>query len=133
MRISYKILVLWSIPYAVMSILGAISTMDLANATDFSSYLNDAGNPEVITYDAPTIVDEVGGIKGFLAGGIELIKTTAGTFGKFVKMAMLDYEFFQDHAILATVRWLLIAGTAPLVFTVTIELGKALKSSIPFF
>ena len=70
MRISYKILVLWSIPYAVMSILGAISTMDLANATDFSSYLNDAGNPEVITYDAPTIVDEVGGIKGFLAGGI---------------------------------------------------------------
>ncbi len=132
MRISYKILVLWSIPYSIMAILGAISTMDLATAAEYNSYLNDAGNPEVITYDAPSITDEVGGIKGFLTGGLELIKTTAGTFGKFVKMAMLDYDFFNDHAILTTVKWLLIAGTAPLVFTVTIELGKALKSSVPF-
>lgn len=132
MRISYKILVLWSIPYSVMAILGAISTMDLATASEYSSYLNDAGNPEVITYDAPTITDNAGGIKGILSGGLELIKTTAGTFGKFVKMAMLDYKFFDDHAILTTVKWLLIAGTAPLVFTVTIELGKALRSVSPF-
>jgi len=115
-----------------MSVLGAISTMDLATAAEYNSYLNDAGNPEVITYDAPSISDDVGGIKGVLSGGIELIKTTAGTFGKFVKMAMLDYAFFDDHAILTSVKWLLIAGTAPLVFTVTIELGKALRSVSPF-
>ena len=47
-------------------------------------------------------------------------------------MAMLDYDFFQVNPILETVRWLLIAGTAPLVFTVTIELGKALRSVSPF-
>lgn len=132
MRISYKILVLWSIPYSVMAILGAISTMDLATASEYNAYLSDAGNPEVITYDAPSITDNVGGIKGVLSGGLELIKTTAGTFGKFVRMAMLDYKFFDDHAILTTVKWLLIAGTAPLVFTVTIELGKALRSVSPF-
>ncbi|MAT62564.1 MAG: hypothetical protein CL881_02060 [Dehalococcoidia bacterium] len=132
MRVSYKMLVLWSIPYAIMSVLGAISTMDLATASEYQSYLNDAGNPEVVTYDAPSITDQAGGIKGFLSSGIELIKTTAGTFTKFVKMAMLDYDFFQVNPILETVRWLLIAGTAPLVFTVTIELGKALKQSVPF-
>ncbi len=106
--------------------------MDLATAAGYNSYLNDTGNPEVITYDAPSISDEVGGIKGVLSGGIELIKTTAGTFSKFVNMATLNYKFFDDHAILTTVKWLLIAGTAPLVFTVTIELGKALRSISPF-
>tara|TARA_Y100000817_G_scaffold67420_1_gene51093 strand:- start:578 stop:979 length:402 start_codon:yes stop_codon:yes gene_type:complete len=132
MRISYKILVLWSLPYAIMSVLGAISTMDLATANEYQGYINDASNPNIITYDAPDLRDETGGVIGFISDGVEVIKTAGGTFAKFVGMAMLDYDFFKESPILETVRWLLIAGTAPLIFTVTIELTKAIGSVTPF-
>ncbi|MBS40918.1 MAG: hypothetical protein CMM83_04240 [Rhodospirillales bacterium] len=134
--ISYKIVVLWALPYAIISILGAFSmqTTNLDN-DNFSKFTYNAGSPSLYiteTQDNPNFVQNAfNKVVGTIKAPFTALNMGFDTLGNFVDMATLDYPFFQEHPILQFIRYLLLAGTVPLVFLLTLEMTKIISNFMP--
>ena len=134
--ISYKIVVLWALPYAIVSILGAFSmqTVNLEN-DNYATFTYNAGSPDLYkteTDDNPNFISNAfNKVVGTLKAPFSALSMGLDTLGNFVDMATLDYSFFQEHPVLQFIRYLLLAGTVPLVFLLTLEMTKILSNFMP--
>ncbi len=127
---SWKLMVAFAIPWAVMALLGALSIMasDPAAGTSGAAYgdlINTLSNPSEVGLDSPTVGSSSSNIFGMTW---ELATQGTNWLGFMANAAILNYDFLLD-GWLSMVRYIMLAMVAPLMFMVAKD-GVQLLSSI---
>ena len=115
---SWKLMVAFAIPWAVMALLGSLGAMatDPAAGTSGAAYgdlVNTISNPDVVGLDTPTI-----GASSNPVGMIwEMAKQGTNWLGFMANAAILNYDFLMD-GWLSMLRYIMLAMAGPLMFMV---------------
>ena len=115
MNVSYRLITMFTIPWAVMAILNALMNLSVRPAAGSSgeaaeSFINTIANPSQVAVDQPTI-----GTGGAGLGGLWSAANLAIDWLVFLaNAAALNHSFFEGQLVM--VRYLLLAMTAPLLF-----------------
>ncbi len=109
-------MVAFAIPWAVMALLGALSTMATSpdagtSGAAYGSFINTLANPSEVGLDTPTI----GSGSNPIGMAWEMAKQGVGWLGFMANAALLNYDFLLD-GWLAMVRYFMLALAAPLMF-----------------
>ena len=132
---NYKHAIYLLFPYFVMAILGSITQLTYNQAGpggEMISFLTEAGNPDIVVFDTPQIADSAGGSLGTLNSALSLANASFNAFTTFVKMAALDFDFFDQHDFFTLVRVGFLLLWTPLILLLTLDLMKVLTGVFRF-
>ena len=143
---SYKLMVAFALPWALMSMLGSISAASSTPAAGtsgeaFNAFVSTTANPTLITIDEPSIegdgnwftaaVDFVTGpfksALGAISDQFEYAKQGLGWLTFMANAASLNYDFLQT-GWLSLLRYFMLAMAAPLMFMAAREAASLLSS-----
>ncbi len=127
---SWKLMAAFAIPWALMALLGAISTMAVTpdagtSGAAYGDLVNTISNPQEIGIDTPT----VGSGGNPIATIWQLAKQGANWLSFMANAAILNYDFLLD-GWLALIRYFMLAMAAPLMFMVARDGAQMLANFV---
>lgn len=120
-----KHLIIFNVPYFFMVLLTSVSLVGVdpaQNDPEGKYYKFTSGSiAEIVEFDGAETPDSSGGFWGKISAPFDFAKMTAGKLGSFIDMATLDHNFFKHNKFTESVRLLLLAGTMPLVVSISMK------------
>ena len=142
---SWKLMVGFALPWALMAMLGTISTVaatpEVGSSGDaFNAFVSTTSNPTTISIDEPNVEGEgglwdqisgtIGGFVSDLVGGVserfEFAKQGAQWLAFMGNAAILNYDFLTVGWI-QSLRYLMLAMAAPLMYMAAKESAQLLS------
>ena len=122
---SLKHIILFNVPYFFMVLLttvtlGGVEPTD-ENETLFYKFSGEGSMAQIVEFDGAETPDNSGGFWGKISAPFDFAKMTAGKLGTFIDMATINHNFFEYYEFTKYVRYLLLAGTLPLVVVISMK------------
>ena len=122
---SLKHIILFNVPYFFMVLLttvtlGGVEPTD-ENETLFYKFSAEGAMAQIVEFDGAETPDNSGGFWGKISAPFDFAKITAGKLGTFIDMATINHNFFEYNEFTKYVRYLLLAGTLPLVVVISMK------------
>lgn len=121
-----KHLIIFNVPYFFMVLLTSVSLLGVdpgmeSNEGKFYKFNTQGSMAQIVEFDGAETPDNSGGFWGKISAPFDFAKMTAGKLGSFIDMATLDHNFFQYNKFTQSIRYLLLAGTMPLVVAISMK------------
>ena len=100
--------------------LGGVEPTD-ENETFFYKFSGEGSMAQIVEFDGAETPDNSGGFWGKISAPFDFAKMTAGKLGTFIDMATINHNFFEYNEFTKYVRYLLLAGTLPLVVVISMK------------